>query len=605
MKPGTFTAFEKTESIARRLARTIIVIAACFLLIIGGMFFSSRSFLDGLTELHQTNQIYDVSRQVNQIISSLDEILSKLNEGGSAGQALPVLRMAIDQESQLLDKALKLSEGRPALKLEVQKINEAIARFTEACERLFSGKGNFKEDSLIARQFALEAIDLLAKFQIQLKSNSDRIFGKIYDGRFRPLIAGITLAIIFTCFSLFMGLGITRQIHRAINGLLEATARVTKGDLSHRAAIVRPDEIGLLTNAFNQMTQSLQDNTVSMLYVQNIIESMQDSVITLDRQLTIVQSNKMTTEIFGYEASDLNGKPCAFLFSENFDFSPGLRETSCLSKSGQQIPVSVSLSRLHGQGENSSGLVCVIEDITERKKAETEMRDMNLALSAANKELEAFSYSVSHDLRAPLRGIDGFSQALLDDLGPKLDKESANHLSRIRVGVQRMGKLIDDLLGLAKLSRKEMIYKPIDIAALVKDVFEELKESEPERKVELTMRVESMKVNADPDLVRVLLENLIGNAWKYTGKVTEARIEFGVIRRDDSDSFYVKDNGAGFDMAYSQKLFGAFQRLHRADEFPGTGVGLATAQRIVHRHGGKISAESEINKGTIFYFSLG
>jgi signal transduction histidine kinase len=253
-------------------------------------------------------------------------------------------------------------------------------------------------------------------------------------------------------------------------------------------------------------------------------------------------------------------------------------------------------------------------EISERKKAEQELwqhrqqleklvADRTVALTAANEELESFSYSVSHDLRTPLRSIDGFSQMLLEECDRKLDDSEKDYLQRVRNGVQYMGELIDDLLKLSKVSRGTLARKTVDLSALAEATLTHLRASDPERKVDVCI-APGLSVNADATLLSAVLENLLGNAWKYTGKVDQAVIEIGEIERDGETVFYVKDNGAGFDMRYADKLFGAFQRLHMKDEFPGTGIGLATVHRIVLRHGGRIWAEAEPGKGATFFFTL-
>ncbi len=225
-------------------------------------------------------------------------------------------------------------------------------------------------------------------------------------------------------------------------------------------------------------------------------------------------------------------------------------------------------------------------------------------LEVANKELEAFSYSVSHDLRAPLRSIDGFSRILLDECGNKLNSEHGSHLYRIRAATQRMSKLIDDLLKLSRVTRAEMKRAPVDLSAITQSVIEELASIQPSRKV-ITVVQPGVTAVGDGPLLRVILENLLGNAWKFTSKIENAQIEFGAqIDEKQATVYFIKDNGAGFNMAYANKLFGAFQRLHGISEFPGTGIGLATVQRIVHRHGGEIWAESIIDQGATFYFTL-
>jgi len=260
------------------------------------------------------------------------------------------------------------------------------------------------------------------------------------------------------------------------------------------------------------------------------------------------------------------------------------------------------------------GLALFFTDISERKRAEEALQRLNASLEqrvrertaqleASNKELEAFAYSVSHDLRAPLRGIDGWSLALLEDYGEQLNEEARLYLNRVRSETQRMGQLIDDLLQLSRLSRGEMKLEPLDLSALARQVADRLREGHPEREVEFAIEPR-LTVVGDERLLGVALTNLLGNAVKFTGKRTTARVEFGQTREGARQVFFVRDNGVGFDMAHADMLFGAFQRLHKASEFPGTGVGLATVQRVIRRHGGKIWAEARPDQGATFYFFL-
>jgi signal transduction histidine kinase len=243
------------------------------------------------------------------------------------------------------------------------------------------------------------------------------------------------------------------------------------------------------------------------------------------------------------------------------------------------------------------------KEIKERKRAEEEIQRTNRELNAANKELEAFSYSVSHDLRTPLRSIDGFSQALLEDYADKLDATAQDHLQRVRRAAQRMAALIDDMLNLSRVTRCELHRETLDLSAMAKLIAAELKEAEPSRRVEFVIE-NGLTAVGDPQLLRAAMENLLRNSWKYTSAHATARIEFGRSGQKERPSFFVRDDGAGFDPRYADRLFGAFQRLHTANEFPGTGVGLATVQRIIHRHGGEIWAEAAVEKGATFYFTL-
>jgi signal transduction histidine kinase len=253
-------------------------------------------------------------------------------------------------------------------------------------------------------------------------------------------------------------------------------------------------------------------------------------------------------------------------------------------------------------------------DITVRKSQEKELQRLNEdlerrvaqrtnALEVANKELEAFSYSVSHDLRAPLRAIQGFSRIVEQQYSGQIDEQGRNMLRRVGAGAQKMGRLIDDLLNLSRISRQTMRVGPVDLSALVEEVAAELQAEAPKRKVEWVIAPQVM-AEGDPGLLKVALQNLINNAWKYSSKREIARIEFGISERNGRPAYFVRDNGDGFDMAYADKLFEAFQRLHSPAEFSGTGIGLATVKRIVRRHGGEVGAEGRVGEGATFYFTL-
>jgi hypothetical protein len=274
----------------------------------------------------------------------------------------------------------------------------------------------------------------------------------------------------------------------------------------------------------------------------------------------------------------------------------------------------VVVTPLVGPDGKAERLLAASRDITERKQAEAELlkhRDRleelvsarTRELELSNKDLEAFSYSVSHDLRAPLRAIDGFTQTLIEDCGPQLDTDARGRLDRVSAAARRMAELIDDLLDLARIARLPLERKPVNLSELAQTITGELREAEPARQVELVIQ-DGMTAQADPVLAAILLRNLLENAWKFTSKHPTARIEVGETVRDGEPVWFVRDDGAGFNMTYAGNLFVPFQRLHAAGDFAGTGIGLATVQRIVRRHGGRGWIEGAVEKGATYYFTF-
>lgn len=359
-----------------------------------------------------------------------------------------------------------------------------------------------------------------------------------------------------------------------------------------------------------------------------ILDIAADAVISVDESQRIVLFNQGAERIFGYKVAEVQGQPLNLLLPPyavtshsrhiaQFRAAPenarqmGERgQIYGRRKDGSVFPAEASISRVQIGGRIT--YTAILRDITAAREAEASIQRLNVdlrhraaQLEAANRELEAFSYSVSHDLRAPLRSIDGFAQVLMEDYADDLPDGARDSLNRIRAASQRMAQLIDDILNLSRLTRGEIHREPVDLSRIARRVSQELTASQPARDVTFII-ADGLKDDADPHLIQVVLANLLGNAWKYTSKHQSARIEFGATVRDDGRrTFFVRDDGAGFDMAYADKLFGAFQRLHGINEYPGTGVGLATVQRVIHKHGGEVWAEGEVERGATFMFTLG
>lgn len=358
---------------------------------------------------------------------------------------------------------------------------------------------------------------------------------------------------------------------------------------------------------------------------QGLLEAAPDAVVIVDASGTIILINAQTEQLFGYARAELVGAaveilvPAALKQShvrqrDDFIATPKTRpmgagmELSGLRKDGSLIPVEVSLSPL--QTEQGRIVISIIRDASERKRIEREMRDLNAQLQqrmqellAANQELESFCYSVSHDLRAPLRSLDGFSLAVLEDYAELLDDTGKDYLRRLRAASHQMSQLIDGLLKLSRITRSELHRQPLDISAIARRSLQQLLRPDPGRDISVGI-MNDMQGDGDPELVAIAFNNLLGNALKFSANSPVPAIEVGMRQVDGVSVYCVSDNGAGFDMAYADKLFGAFQRLHTADEFEGTGIGLAIVQRVIHRHGGNIWAHSAVDQGAAFYFTL-
>src|SRR5450830_751796 len=360
------------------------------------------------------------------------------------------------------------------------------------------------------------------------------------------------------------------------------------------------------------LDQRLRDQ---QFYTRSLIESNIDALITTDPHGIITDVNKQMEALTGCRRDELIGAPFKNYFTDPERAEAGIDlvlsekkvpnyELTARARDGRETVVSYNAATFYDRERRLQGVFAAARDVTERNRLEEQVRRRTVEVEAANKELEAFSYSVSHDLRSPLRSIDGFSQAFLEDYGPLVPPEGREDLERVRRATQRMGQLIDDMLLLSRVTRREMHMEKTDMSALAAEVAGELALGSPQRDVQLTIEP-GMTTTGDPQLLRIVLVNLLGNAWKFTSKREHAHVSVGTVQDPEhGPAFFVRDDGAGFDLQYKDKLFVAFQRLHGQDEFPGTGIGLATVLRVARRHGGDVWAEGEIDRGATFYFTI-
>jgi PAS domain S-box-containing protein len=343
-----------------------------------------------------------------------------------------------------------------------------------------------------------------------------------------------------------------------------------------------------------------------------ILTGIGDLITVQNKDLDIIWVNQPVIDIYGdvigkkcYEVYKGLTEPCFDCYIETV-LNEGkmlFTERKIVLPNGKLRHNLQSSSPVRDAKGNIVAMLEIVKDITKRKQLEEDLKRKTVELEALNKELESFSYSVSHDLRAPLRSIDGFSQALLEDYAENLNTQGKDYLQRVRTATQRMAEIIDALLELSRVIRSEIRFEQVDLSEMAQKIVTELQERQPERQVDFII-TPGLIVNGDSRLLQLVLENLLGNAWKFTGKQSDAKIEFGIMQPEGERVYFVRDNGAGFEKAYADKLFSAFRRLHSPEEFSGIGIGLATVKRIIHRHGGRVWAEGEVGKGATFYFTL-
>lgn len=449
----------------------------------------------------------------------------------------------------------------------------------------------------------------------------------IATGRYAVVTFAVTASLMAALIWSFI-----RVVVRQMNSLASASREMASGNYEVVLPVITGDEIGELTEGFNSMAREINERKRALVESKERLTNAQRIARVGDWDWDIAKGESYWSE----EVFRIFGLPCGKTGLSHDEFlkrlHPGDREpvNRAIRDALTGMPYSMDFRVMlpdgservvHSEAEvtlNEKGMAVRMagtnQDITERKRAEQEIlrlnselegrvRERTAQLETSNRGLESFSYSVAHDLRAPLRTIDGFSKALIEDCSDRLDDKGVDYLKRVRDASQRMGKLIDDLLELSHITRTEMRCRRVDLSALALAIATELKKAEPGREMEFEIS-DGLQAHGDEGLLKVALENLIGNACKFTGRLPSSRIEFSKTVKDNRTVFFVRDNGAGFNMDYVGKLFTPFQRLHSTAEFPGTGIGLATVARIIERHGGRVWGEGAVGKGATFYFTL-
>lgn len=509
---------KKTFSIVNKFRFILILFIVMKAISFVTIYFSNQILTNGLKEIRDNIRIYNIATRIKEISLANKSFLEKMSFKNYDTNDKTTMVMGFQAIFNEMAKARDLSKEKSfdktlaEIEVKLTTIKNRELLIFDQIGTVIKDENELKTEALVLLQLELEFRDDLLFFQNALRQSSDNTFEEIYKKRNIPFIIYSIVSLIFIASILWLGSSAIRNLKKGIDNFLTATSLAQRSNLNHQAQIIFNDEIGRMTEAFNQMINNLK----------------------------------------------------------------------------------LEKSRVKDIGEEKNLLE---NEIQIRKFTEA-------ALENANKELEAFSYSVSHDLRTPLRAIDGFSQALLEDYKDKLDENGKNYLHYVREASQKMSQLIDDILSLSRITRSELKRKLTNLSDIAQSVIDDLYKTDPNREIKVIIHPNLIDF-VDEHLLRVVLANLIGNSWKFTSKTNNPIIEFGMKMRDNKKVYFVRDNGAGFDMNYSNKLFGAFQRLHAATEFPGTGIGLATVARIIHRHSGAIWAEGEVNKGASFYFTVG
>lgn len=496
--------------------------------------------------------------------------------------------------------------------------------------------GPWRERIIGQMRAKAQAMDSVAR-QLEEQHHRELI---AFQQRVDTLVLGavITLAVAMGLIQLLL----SRRVVHCIDGLVQGIKTFAAGNLMYHIPPGGIAELDVVATHFNDMARHLVESTTSvenlvresaerkraeeaMRDLAAIVDSSDDAILRMTPNGEIASANLAARQLYGYD--ELPGRSVIDLVPPDLQDEERQifrrvvsgdhvkhYQTVRLRRDGSQVPVSLTVSPIRDAEGRVVAISKIARDITELKQVEGEIRRLNAELeqrvlartaelTAANKELEAFAYSVSHDLRAPLRAVDGFARILNEEYADQLDAEGQRQIVVIRDSAKKMGQLIDDLLAFSRMGRREMAFADIDMTVLARDVAEELRKLETARTIEIAV-APLPPTHGDPAMMRQVWTNLFSNAIKFTRPRTPARIEVGGRAEERENIYWVKDNGVGFNMQYVDKLFGVFQRLHGPEEFEGTGVGLALAQRIIHRHGGRIWAEGKVDEGATFFFIL-
>jgi PAS domain S-box-containing protein len=633
------------EAVLRRLARPGIskkfLLLFCILLLIGlGNWLVIESALSGLRGAAAIVNVVGSLRWLSQRIQ-LDAHRIAYGHHGD--------RATVTANLDKLDEAIRaLGQGGRVFGFEIHEpprgiresldpIGLAVRDYRIGVDRVF--------DKLAQRSDARAELDRLYQDGTQLLIAADTSAAALtlqiaaIENEATRSVARLALLDVSILIAAF--LAIRLRIVRPLLRLAALSRQFAKGNYQGRAGIKSRDEIGELATAFDHMADEierdlgrisndlveLKQTEINLRKLSRAVEHSPATVIIADSAGTIEYVNPKFTEITGYTSEETLGRTPGMLKSEQTpaevyrDLWATLRsgrewrgELLNRKKNGEIFWEDTRISPIKDEQGKITHFIAVKEDITGRKRAEEEIRRLNAdlerrvsertqQLAATNKELEAFSYSVSHDLRAPLRGINGFAHLMEESCGGCDKMDAVGYLGRIRRASTRMGDLIDDLLNLARVTRSRLNCEPTGLSEMARLILADLAEAEPARQVQAEVQ-DGITITGDPILLRDVLQNLLGNAWKFTARRERANIVFGSREENGETVVFVADNGAGFDMKYADKLFGAFQRLHGPHDFEGTGIGLATVQRIIHLHGGRIWAEGHIGKGATFFFTI-